>query len=88
MWNNVVGIAVEKLFCCPCSSWGTVLQPEGAEMPNIYTISSDDEPLQIDDARQSSDDDALVVPAALTTHLGNKRTSAVPLQVKKKRKSL
>jgi hypothetical protein len=55
-------------------------------MPNVYMISSDDEPLQIDDA--SSDDDALVAPVAFTTQLGNKRASAAPLQVKKKRKSL
>jgi hypothetical protein len=51
-------------------------------------ISSDSPDMQIDDAQQTSGDEALVAPASFSTQLGNKRASAPPSQGKKKRKSL
>jgi hypothetical protein len=63
----------------------------------LIMISSDDEPLQIDDRMQSwdldsgSDDDSFGEAAAVTTQFGNKRAAAPPPQATKKapkRKSL
>ena len=99
---QVEHISVQIMQLTPELSSGVGLQFPGGKTVNMpvapITISSDEEPLNIDDllledsgsccASNDDDDDALVPPATASSQFGSKRTSAVPSQAKKRRKSL